>query len=97
MLKDEAYFKYTIGVDYTFKGGIYINAQYMHGFFHERGRENLEDYIIARVEKDFLDGKLMMAISGVLEFKDFNDLNNNLGYMVTPELTLKPADSVEIV
>lgn len=97
MLKDEAYFKYTIGADYTFRGGIYLNAQYMHGFFHERGRENLEDYIVARVEKDFFDEKLMIAISGVLEIKDFNDIENNLGYIATPELTLKPADSIEIV
>lgn len=96
MLKDEAYFKYTIGLDYTFKGGIYINAQYMHGFFHERGRANLQDYIVARVEKEFFDEALKVALSGGVEIKDFDDIKNNIGYIVAPELTLKPADSVEI-
>ena len=97
MLKDEAYFKYTVGLDYTFKGGIYINAQYMHGFFHERGQENLQDYIIARVEKEFFDEELKVALSGGLEIKEFDDIKNSIGYILVPELTLKPADSIEIV
>jgi hypothetical protein len=96
ILKDEAYFKYTVGLDYTFKGGIYINAQYMRGFFHERGRESLQDYIIARVEKDFFDEELKVALSGGLEIKEFDEIKNNIGHIVAPELTLKPADSVEI-
>lgn len=96
MLKDEAYFKYTVGLDYTFKGGIYLNAQYMHGFFHERGRENLQDYIVARVEKEFFDEELKVALSGGVEIKEFDEIKNNIGYIVAPELTLKPADSVEI-
>ena len=96
MLKDELYFKYTIGLDYTFEGGIYINAQYMHGFFHERGQENLEDYIIARIEKELFGEKLKAALNGGVEIKEFDDMKNNIGYIVVPELTLKPADSVEI-
>lgn len=96
MLKDEAYFKYTVGLDYTFKGGIYINAQYMHGFFHERGQENLQDYIIARVEKEFFNEELKVALNGGVEIKEFDDIKNNIGYIVVPELTLKPADNVEI-
>ncbi len=96
VLKDEAYFKYTVGLDYTFKGGIYVNAQYMHGFFHERGRENLQDYIIARLEKEFFDEELKVALNGGLEIKEFDDIKNNIGYILAPELTLKPADSVEI-
>jgi len=96
VLKDEAYFKYTVGLDYSFKDGIYVNAQYMHGFFHERGRENLQDYIVARVEKEFFDEELKVALNGGVEIKQFDDIKNNIGYIITPELTLKPADSVEI-
>ena len=40
---------------------------------------------------------IRQMMSGVLEIKDFNDIKKNLGYIATPELTLKPADSIEIV
>jgi hypothetical protein len=96
MLKDEAYFKYTIGLDYTFKGGIYLNAQYMHGFFHERGRDNLQDYILAGVEKEFGE-ELKLELSAGLEIKEFDDIEDNIGYIVAPELSLKPTDSVKVL
>jgi hypothetical protein len=96
ILENEVYVKYTIGVDYTFRGGIYINMQFAHGFFHEIGRENLQDYIVARMEKDFFDEKLQAALYGGVDISDFDDIKNNIGYFITPELILKPADSIEI-
>jgi TPR repeat protein len=37
--------------DYTFRSGTYLNAQFMHGFFHERGKGNLNDYLIIAAER----------------------------------------------
>lgn len=45
-LDDDPHIKYVIGSDYTFKDGIYISAQFIHGLFNERGNENLGDYFV---------------------------------------------------
>ncbi len=97
VLEDDPYLKYSLGLDYTFKGGIYINAQYMHGFFAERGGDNLEDYLMARVEKKFLDDKLKTALGGGFEMKDIEDIADNYGFVVMPELTYYPTDNVEVM
>ncbi len=96
-LEDEPYVKCALGIDYTFKGGIYINAQYMHGFFSERGGDNLEDYLMARIEKKFLDDKLKTALGGGFEVKDMEDIAENYGFVVMPELSYYPIDNIEAV
>jgi len=51
--KSKPYLKFVVGGDYFFADGSYLNAQYLHGFIHERGRENLNDYFFLRYEKHF--------------------------------------------
>lgn len=73
-LSDSPYLKYTIGMDYTFKNGIYLNAQFVHGFVHERGRKNLEDYLTMQLEwKLFHDKLKLVPLSGAVEYKDKNN------------------------
>ncbi len=96
ILSDELYFKYTVGLDYTLKSGVYFNIQYMHGFFHERGRNNLQDYLIARGEREFFNEMLMAALNGGINVGNFNNIQNNIGYFITPEMSFKPTDSVEV-
>ena len=97
-LDDKPYIRYVIGADYTFKNGVYINAQYLHGFIHERGTDNLEDYVVFGVEKKILDDKLKITpISGGVEIKDFGDIENNYAVLFGPETTYYPMDNVEIL
>jgi len=103
VLDKEPYFKYTIGLDYTFKNGFYINSQFIHGFFLERGyhQEKSQDYIVARVEKKFFDDKLKIGLNGVVCVKDldkakkFENVKKKSGNMWGPEITYYPADSTE--
>ncbi len=94
---NEPYFKYVVGGDYTFKNGIYINAQYLHGFIHERGEDNLEDYLMAGIEKKFFNDelKVMLGLGG--EIRDFNAWEDNYAIMIFPELSYYPVDNTEII
>jgi hypothetical protein len=97
VLEDKPYIKYVLGIDYTFKNGIYVNAQYLHGFMFERGEDNLEDYFMFGLEWKFLDDKLkIIPIGGGVEIKDFKDIENNYALILTPEITYYPVDNAEI-
>ncbi|MCK4642230.1 hypothetical protein KAU32_01210 [bacterium] len=96
-LDDKPYTKYVIGVDYTFKSGIYVNCQYLHGFIHEREEANLEDYFMFGIEKKFFNDKLkIIPISGGIEVKDFDDLENNYAYILSTEITYYPMDNADV-
>ncbi len=96
ILDKKPYAKYVIGADYTFKNGIYINLQYAHGFFYERGEE-IEDYLLAGLEWKLLEERLkLMPINSGLEIKDFSDIKNNYAFVYMPELSYKPVEDCEI-
>ncbi len=95
-LKDDPYFKYVIGWDYTFKNGLYINGQWLHGFIHERGEDNLEDYFMAGIEKKFFNDELKVKIGFGGEVKDFDEIEDNLATMLFPEINYYPVDNTEI-
>ncbi|MCK4396914.1 hypothetical protein KAW96_10035 [candidate division WOR-3 bacterium] len=96
ILSDEPYVKFTLGGDYTFKNGIYINAQWMHGFFTERGKDNLEDYCLAGIEKKFKNDEIKIALSGGLEIKDTENIKENHGTVIIPEVSYAPTDNVKL-
>lgn len=97
-LKNEPYIKYVFGGDYTFTNGIYINAQYLHGFIHERGNDNLEDYLMFGLEKKFFEDKLkIMPLNSGLEIKNFDDFKENYAVIFSPEITYYPYDNVELI
>ncbi len=85
------YIKYTLGFDYTFNNGFYINSQFMHGFFDERG-EDLSDMLLARIEKKLYHEKIKVALSWL------GDCDNNklIGNLFAPQITWYPADATEI-
>lgn len=96
-LNDTPYVKYVVGGDYTFKNGIYINAQYLHGFIHERGKNNLENYVMFSIERKFFDDKLKISpISGAVEIRDFEDIENNYALILSPEIAYYPVDNAEL-
>lgn len=95
-LDSKPYYKYVVGMDYTFKNGLYINGQYLHGFIQERGEDNLEDYIIFGMEKKFFDDDLKIKIGLGSEIKDFNKIKENSAIIILPEISYIPMDNGEI-
>ena len=97
MLKDEPYIRFIAGCDYTFGNGVYLNSQVLHGFLHELGRENLNDYLTFRIERDFLNSKLsLVPVSFAISVSDWDEPKENYGLAYVPELTYRPVDNVEI-
>ncbi len=97
-LKDDPYCKFVLGGDYTFKNGIYLNTQYLHGFVHERGNDSLNDYLTFRFEKKFFNDELkIVPIGGAVSVTDWDDYENNYGLVLNPELSFFPYDNIEMI
>jgi len=95
--KSKPYVKFVVGCDYNFPEGSYLNFQYMHGFIHERGNNNLNDYFFLRYEKKFFNEKLKIApISGAFIVSDWKKIKNNYAIAYIPEVSYKATDDVEI-
>ncbi len=94
---EQAYTKYLVGADYTFPGGTYLNLQFLHGFPHERGAGELEDYLIFALEKTVLNGRVKITpLAGLLAVQDFSDIRNNYALVLAPEVSWYPVDGAEI-
>jgi hypothetical protein len=85
------YTKYTVGGDYNFIDGTYANAQFVHGFFDDRGA-NLTDLIFAKLEKKFFNDKMKAGLTWGGEITS----RKVVGYLIGPELVFYPADATEI-
>lgn len=86
--KTRPYLKFIVGGDYFFGDGSYMNLQYMHGFIHERGRDDLNDYFFLRYEKNFFNEKLKIApLSGGFIAGDWKEIRNNYAIVYMPEIT----------
>ncbi|MFA5850006.1 MAG: DUF1302 family protein [Bacteroidales bacterium] len=95
--KTKPYLKFVIGGDYNFANGSYLNMQYMHGFIHERGNKNLNDYLFFRYEKRFFNEKLKVApIGGGFIVTDWNNIKDNYALVYMPEIIYQATDNAEI-
>ena len=96
--KTKPYIKFVIGGDYFFADGSYLNLQYMHGFIHERGNKNLNDYFFLRYEKNFFNEKLKVApVGGGFIVTDWDEIKDNYALVYMPEITYKATDNAEII
>ncbi len=96
-LDDKPYFKYIVGADYTFTNGWYLNGQFLHGFVHERGSENINDYVLIRFEKRFLNDALKIVPLGIIfSTNDWGNVGDNYGVAGGPEIDYYPYDGLEI-
>ncbi len=96
-LAREPYIKWVIGADYTFRNGWYINAQFLHGFLHERGRGRLQDYFAFRLEKTFMQDALKLApMNFILAIQDWQNLSENLGFAGGPVVDYQPTDALTV-
>ncbi len=97
-LDSSPYVKLVLGGDYTFPGNVYLNVQYAHGFFQERGADNLEDYFVFGLDWKLFDDKLKISPLGVVvEIKDWSDLPHNYAILAAPSLTILPIDNAELI
>ena len=95
--KTKPYIKFVVGGDYNFADGSYLNFQYLHGFIHERGNENLNDYFFFRYEKKFFNDKFKIApIGGGFIVTDWDKIEDNYAIVYMPEVSYKATDNAEI-
>jgi hypothetical protein len=92
----ESYFKYTLGFDYTFSFGLYINNQWMHGFFTERGKDGINDYFFISIEQRLFDDAIEISLGSVLEIDDWRKVSDSYGYGFFPEFLYVGIDNLEI-
>ncbi|NOY78306.1 MAG: hypothetical protein GXO76_10615 [Calditrichaeota bacterium] len=94
-LDSKPYFKFTLGGDYTFPRGLYFNAQWMHGFFTERGSPFLHDYLILLMEKQLFQNRIKFSLGGGLEIAEWQKVKNFYGFGLFPELTYQAIDNLQ--
>jgi hypothetical protein len=98
VLDNEPYLKFVIGLDYTFKNNMYINFQLIHGFLHERGTENLNDYLMLGFDWKLFRDKLRLSIlNSGLEIDDWSNITGNYALLYLPEISYVPVDNAEMV
>jgi hypothetical protein len=95
-LPDEHFAKYVIGGDYTFAGGLYVNAQFIHGFVHKLGRDSLHNYVVAGLEKKLRNDTVKVTAAAAVEIPDSAHPGDNYAIIGMPEIAYYPSDNSEI-
>ncbi len=96
-LSNKAYTRFVLGADYTFSPGIYLNGQWAHGFLHERGSAELNDYFLFNLEWRLLRDKLkLVPLSGCVQVNEWRNLKNNLALILVPSIEYHPVANTEI-
>ena len=91
LLEKKPYFKYVAGADYTFRNGHYINFQYLHGFVHERGKGELNDYFVLDYEKSFFNNKFKIKPATMAFIvSDWKDIRGNYALVYMPFVEYMP-------
>jgi hypothetical protein len=91
LLEKKPYLKFVAGSDYTFRNGHYVNFQYLHGFIHERGTENLDDYFMFTYDKSLFNNKLKIRPATVaFVVSDWKDIEGNYALVYMPFLEYMP-------
>lgn len=84
------FLKYVIGGDYTFKNGIYINTQFIHGFDNEIEKDKLKDYVFGAIRKNFKNDTFKLELRGGRSVSES-------GNLINPHLEYYPIDATEII
>lgn len=93
----DPWFKATIGFDYTFSSGTYINFQYVHGLFNERGEsKDLNDYFLFKIQQKFSHDKLKVGLAGAYAVMDWADTADNYRVLLNPEIQWLAYESLEL-
>ena len=96
--KSKPYLKFIVGADYFSPDGSYFNLQYMHGFIHERGKDNLNDYFFCQFYRNFLNEKLKIApVGGGFIVSDWDNVKENYALVYMPEITYYATANSELI
>ncbi|MBC8342813.1 MAG: hypothetical protein H8E61_02380, partial [Bacteroidetes bacterium] len=97
LLDDKPFVKFIIGGDYTFRDASYLHIQYLHGFFHERGKSEMKDYFFLNYRKKTGADKIQLElISGAFVVGNWHDLRNNYALIYHPSISYFVNDNSEI-
>lgn len=89
--------KFIAGMDYHFRNSTYLNLQYLHGFIHEKTRNDLNHYLLIRFEKRMFNDRLNLApLSGAFVFSSLNRLKNQYALVWMPQITYSLAGTTDI-
>ncbi len=92
------YYHLVAGFDYNFSWNMYLNLQYAHGLFGERGDENnINDYLFLRLEEKLFREKLKITLISGIAILDWQDVGNNYGWILSPDIEWIPYDSTSIM
>jgi hypothetical protein len=95
-LDNEPYLKLAVGFDYTLPFGLYINNQWMHGFFIERGADSINDYLFITLEQSLFNDNIKVSLAGLLEVDNWQEITDRYGYGIFTELRYLGIDNLEI-
>jgi hypothetical protein len=91
------YFRAIVGADYHFGKGSYINVQYMHGFIHECGNQNMSDYLFLRFDQRLFDDKITFSpISGAFIINKWTKISDNYSFAYIPQIVYNPVPDFEL-
>jgi len=85
------FLKATAGLDWSYRDWIYLNLQYVRGFFDEfNDRFGLHNYFVFAAESKLLDGELQLRLAGALNCDDRSAV-------IYPQVTWVVVPGVELV
>lgn len=62
-IEDKPYLKWVAGAEYTFRGGLFVNLQWVHGFFTEVSADRIHDYLFSSIGLDVLNERLHFELN----------------------------------
>ncbi len=93
----EPYFRAIVGADYHFGKGSYINIQFMHGFIHENGNQNMSDYLFLRYDQRLLDDKIIISpVSGAFIIEQWKNIKEHYCFAYMPQIKYNPVPDLEL-
>ncbi len=96
LLEREVYTKWVVGGDYTFRNGWYVNGQFVHGFYGERGRDGLQDYLVLAAEKKLWHETVKLRFAVAAQARELRHPSRDYTWIALPELSYYPSDNVEL-
>ncbi|MCU0664628.1 MAG: hypothetical protein MUC50_20180 [Myxococcota bacterium] len=95
VIDDQPFVKWVLGTEYTFPGGVFINAQWVHGFITEVSGDALHDYLFPAIGFDAFSEKLHLELDLGGEL-NLNGPNPVWGGLVHAFLTYRPFDATAL-
>lgn len=87
------YATWTVGGDYTFPGGWYVNLQWAHGIFLEQVADRLHDYLVTRFERGLSRETVSLEVKAAVELPGGSD---HPGWGIFPEVVYSPVDNIDV-